>query len=124
MGPQGSNIENQVLNLAPMLDRWYRDQPFSQPALHPLPHALIMHMLYHVTNIYLYRPYYRSHLDISPSPAHRCDQAATMTVELLRVGKGQDSVRLLTHRCMKPNTGSETPLPRSVSLLFPLFRLR
>jgi hypothetical protein len=121
--PQGSNTENQVITLAPMLECWYRDQPFSQPALHPLPHALIMHMLYHVTNIYLFRPYYRSHLDINPSPSHRCDQAASMTVELLRVGPGQESVLLLIHRSMKPNTVSEIHLPHSASLLFPLFRL-
>ncbi|TYJ56773.1 hypothetical protein B9479_002543 [Cryptococcus floricola] len=80
--PQGG--DSRILAIAHELDNWHIDQPFQQPLSHPVPHLLVSHMMYHLTAIYLFRPYYRSQLDIVPSPAARCDNAAKAITELLR----------------------------------------
>ncbi|WVQ76303.1 hypothetical protein IAR50_005968 [Cryptococcus sp. DSM 104548] len=80
--PQGS--DSRILAIAHELDRWHKEQPFQQPLSHPVPHLLVSHMMYHLTTIYLFRPYYRSQLDIVPLPAARCDNAARAITELLR----------------------------------------
>ncbi|KAK4688188.1 hypothetical protein P7C73_g1920, partial [Tremellales sp. Uapishka_1] len=73
-----------VLEIARDLEQWYTQQPFTFPHAQPLPHVLLLHMVYHVTTIYLFRPYYRSHLDITPAPSDRCKSAALAISELLK----------------------------------------
>nr|XP_031857403.1 uncharacterized protein CI109_007182 [Kwoniella shandongensis]KAA5524475.1 hypothetical protein CI109_007182 [Kwoniella shandongensis] len=79
------NRDQRVARLLNELETWYRDQPFSQPQSYPVPHLLVMHMLYHLTVIYLLRPYFRASLDITPPAAQRCEQAADAISELLTV---------------------------------------
>ncbi|WWC95593.1 hypothetical protein V866_002458 [Kwoniella sp. B9012] len=80
----GLTRDLQVTDLISKLDAWQRDQPLPNPRAHPVPHLLVMHMLYHLTYIYLLRPYFRASLDIAPSAAQRCQQAANEISELLR----------------------------------------
>ncbi|WWC85664.1 uncharacterized protein L201_000530 [Kwoniella dendrophila CBS 6074] len=82
-----------VLGISRELHDWFQQQPFQQPTLHPVPHLLVMHMMYQLTTIYLFRPYYRSELDITPSPADRCVEAAARTSELLRVYENEHGLR-------------------------------
>jgi hypothetical protein len=76
-----------------------------------------MHMMSQLIQIYLFRPYYRSQLDISPTPAERCGQAAGTVAELLRVSEQPvftfDSI-LDRSSCMTRSTVCGTELPRSV----------
>lgn len=81
-----ANRDARVITIAAELETWHREQPFPHPSRYPLPHLLVMHMMYHLTQIYLFRPFYRAELDINPPPAQRCDQAAAMCADLLKVG--------------------------------------
>ncbi|KAK8845357.1 hypothetical protein IAR55_006070 [Kwoniella newhampshirensis] len=85
--------DSRVEGLLAKLESWYRDQPFRQPKSHPVPHILMMHMVYHLTVIYLLRPYFRAALSIDPSPAQRCEQAADAITELLTVFDGTHGLR-------------------------------
>nr|XP_019046141.1 hypothetical protein I302_04881 [Kwoniella bestiolae CBS 10118]OCF25071.1 hypothetical protein I302_04881 [Kwoniella bestiolae CBS 10118] len=81
----GANRDFQVTDLLSKLDVWQRDQPLPDPKSHPVPHLLVMHMLYHLTYIYLLRPYFRAPLGITPSAADRCEHAADEISELLKI---------------------------------------
>ncbi|OCF34037.1 hypothetical protein I316_04383 [Kwoniella heveanensis BCC8398] len=81
---EGTNRDLRVSDLLADLDAWQRDQPLPDPKSHPVPHLLVMHMLYHLTYIYLLRPYFRAPLEIVPSAAQRCELAADEILELLR----------------------------------------
>jgi hypothetical protein len=107
-----------VVAIAHELETWTREQPFSRPTSYPLPHVLLMHMMSHLIQIYLFRPYYRSQLDISPTPAERCGQAAESVAELLRVSEQRVfTMGFILDRssCMTRNTACGTEWPRSVS---------
>lgn len=78
--------ERAVLHLAHEIEGWRTRQPFSQPALYPLPHVLNMLLLCDMIQIHLFRPYYRSSLEVDPSAKDRCDQAAASGIDLLLVG--------------------------------------
>nr|XP_018263490.1 uncharacterized protein I303_03359 [Kwoniella dejecticola CBS 10117]OBR85648.1 hypothetical protein I303_03359 [Kwoniella dejecticola CBS 10117] len=80
------------------LDRWYTEQPFPDPKTLPLPHIILSHMLYHLTRIFLFRPFYRSTFDnsasrMSPSPAEQCDGASRSILELLKLYDTYHGVR-------------------------------
>ncbi|KAK8853408.1 hypothetical protein IAR55_004114 [Kwoniella newhampshirensis] len=91
-----SDSDNQVQSvkhLAPKLERWYAAQPIQNPTLHPLPHVISMHMTYHLTTIFLYRPFYRDDLDVEPSPANKCNLAANSVLSLLQTFDRLHSIR-------------------------------
>lgn len=77
--------DSRVALLLDNLHCWYEEQPFHHPELHPVLHLLVMHMMYHLTLIYLLRPYFRAASTIDPPPAYICEHAAEKTTELLRV---------------------------------------
>ncbi|GFZ51119.1 hypothetical protein JCM24511_08877 [Saitozyma sp. JCM 24511] len=88
-----SNRDVRVVAIAHELETWTREQPFSRPTSYPLPHVLLMHMMSQLIQIYLFRPYYRSQLDISPTPAERCGQAAGTVADLLRLYDAEHGLR-------------------------------
>ena len=80
------DCDARVVSVSLELDAWYRAQPFANPSDYPLPHLLVMHMVYHLTQMYLFRPFYRAELaGMALTPAQRCDAAADATLKLLQV---------------------------------------
>ncbi|WVQ79000.1 hypothetical protein IAT38_001092 [Cryptococcus sp. DSM 104549] len=86
--------DHAITQLDPQLEEWYATQPIQSPALHPLPHILVMHMAYHLTVIFLYRPFYRSaSQDDSLSPADKCNRAAKSVLSLLQLFDSLHTIR-------------------------------
>nr|XP_019013870.1 uncharacterized protein I206_01944 [Kwoniella pini CBS 10737]OCF52651.1 hypothetical protein I206_01944 [Kwoniella pini CBS 10737] len=91
---KGPIVEEISLNL----DKWYNEQPFQDPKKLPLPHIVLSHMLYHLTRIFLFRPFYRSTFNdntarMDPSPAEQCDKASKSILELLKLYDKYHGVR-------------------------------
>nr|XP_031861566.1 uncharacterized protein CI109_002792 [Kwoniella shandongensis]KAA5528638.1 hypothetical protein CI109_002792 [Kwoniella shandongensis] len=82
-----------VKHLGPRLEAWYAAQPTPNPASLPLPHVLLMHMTYHLTTIFLYRPFYRDDINDEPSPAERCNRAAKNILNLLQLYDDLHTIR-------------------------------
>lgn len=59
--------------------------PIKDASACPLPHVLLLHMLYHLVVIYLHRPFYRAPSDTVPASADRCNEAADALLRLLTV---------------------------------------
>ncbi|ORY27111.1 hypothetical protein BCR39DRAFT_242527 [Naematelia encephala] len=75
------------------LDTWFKQVPIDKPLEQPLPHILMLHMLYHLLIIYLHRPYYRAALSTVPSSADRCSRAADEIVFLLNTYEATHGVQ-------------------------------
>jgi hypothetical protein len=68
--------------------------PIKDAAACPLPHVLLLHMLYSLVTLYLHRPFYRTASDAVPSSADRCNEAAETLLRLLTL---YDEVHGLNH---------------------------
>ena len=79
--------------LAADLEKWRNELLLPDPTACPLPHLLMLHMLYHLTVIFLHRPSYRKPSTITPTAAERCDAAAHSTLQLLRTFDETHGVR-------------------------------
>ncbi|ORY28952.1 hypothetical protein BCR39DRAFT_533268 [Naematelia encephala] len=90
-----SKQEERAQELSVQLRKWKEDLPssISRPETCPLPHILILHMVYRLITIFLYRPFYRTDMTASPSPAHKCNQAADRIFQLLRLYELYHSLR-------------------------------
>jgi hypothetical protein len=88
-----SRRDQSVYTLTRQLEKWHHAQPIQHPETQPLPHILLMHMLYQLTTIYLHRPFYRSSAGRGPSPAERCDSAAEQVMVLLKLFDGIHGMR-------------------------------
>lgn len=100
-----SRRDQSVYTLTRQLEKWHQAQPIQHPETQPLPHILLMHMLYQLTTIYLHRPFYRSSAGRGPSPAERCDSAAEQVMVLLKLFEGIHGMR------MGPMTLSRSSVP-------------
>nr|XP_019042566.1 hypothetical protein I302_09175 [Kwoniella bestiolae CBS 10118]OCF21496.1 hypothetical protein I302_09175 [Kwoniella bestiolae CBS 10118] len=80
------NRDEVIDEISSSLDRWYNEQPFADPKICPLPHIILLHILYHLTRIFLFRPFYRTSVtSINASPADHCDRAAKSILNLLKL---------------------------------------
>ena len=68
--------------LSQRLEEWNASQPF-QPQSTPLPHVILLHTTYHLTMVFVHRPFYRSS-QIARS-REKCDTAASAILQLLEV---------------------------------------
>nr|XP_019012570.1 uncharacterized protein I206_02065 [Kwoniella pini CBS 10737]OCF51351.1 hypothetical protein I206_02065 [Kwoniella pini CBS 10737] len=87
------------------LDDWYRQLPLRPVELTPLPHILLLHMYYHLTVIFIHRPFYRGH---RPESAERCNQAAISILDLLHIFKRTHQIRFAHHNMINVIFGAAT----------------
>jgi hypothetical protein len=82
--PNTRNLRNMdvVPDLSRRHDEWFKDFPLNPPEAYPLPHILLLHAFYHLSVIFVHRPFYRSSLLAS---TQKCDQAALSILSLLHV---------------------------------------
>lgn len=79
---QRDSQNEELFKLSHELDLWYNQYPLTPPESHPVPHAIILVMMYHLLRIFVFRPFYRSSVTIA---AGKCDEAADSILRLLRV---------------------------------------
>ncbi|GFZ51163.1 hypothetical protein JCM24511_08921 [Saitozyma sp. JCM 24511] len=72
-------------SLVRRLDSWRKQMPLSDPTARPLPHILMMHLLYNLVCIYLHRPFYRTAMPAAAPSAARCNRAAGTILNLLKL---------------------------------------
>ncbi|WWC62367.1 uncharacterized protein I303_104963 [Kwoniella dejecticola CBS 10117] len=87
------------------LDDWYRQFPLRPAEMTPLPHILLLHMYYHLTVIFIHRPFYRGHRHES---AERCNQSAVSILDLLHVFKRTHQTRFAHHNMINVIFGAAT----------------
>lgn len=79
---------DRVQELAHDLEGWRTGLPeaIAHPASCPLPHVIVLHLVYHLSIIYLFRPFYRTTNNTgSRVEASRCDAAANSILQLLKL---------------------------------------
>ncbi|OCF55966.1 hypothetical protein L486_06723 [Kwoniella mangroviensis CBS 10435] len=80
------NRDEVIDEISSSLNNWYNEQPFADPKFIPLPHVILLHIAYHLTRIFLFRPFYRSNVtSLEVSPASQCDRAAKSILGLLKL---------------------------------------
>jgi hypothetical protein len=84
-----------VPKLTERLEQWFVQCTLPPPEQKPLPHIILVNLLFHAACIFLHRPFYRA-----PSPptelssARRCDIAADNIMKLLKLYDRVHGVRL------------------------------
>jgi hypothetical protein len=71
-----------ISGLALRLETWRAEVPIQDPTSLPMPHVIILHLTYHLTDIFIHRPTYREESGMS---ARRCSDAALNIVNLVKV---------------------------------------
>ncbi|WWD04681.1 hypothetical protein V865_002752 [Kwoniella europaea PYCC6329] len=87
------------------LDDWYKRFPLRPIEITPLPHILLLHMYYHLSVIFVHRPFYRGHRMES---AQRCNTAAVHILELLHIFKRTHQIRYAHHNMINVIFGAAT----------------
>ncbi|KAK8864738.1 hypothetical protein IAR55_001994 [Kwoniella newhampshirensis] len=110
----GSKTEEAAVDLSQRLELWYAQFPLRPPEATPLPHVLLLHMIYNLLTIFVHRPFYRSSLS---SSSEKCDQAARSILHLLQLFDNIHGVRFAHHNISKL-TPSLTELIVQVNVIF------
>ncbi|WVW84475.1 hypothetical protein I302_106509 [Kwoniella bestiolae CBS 10118] len=87
------------------LDDWYKRFPLRPIEITPLPHILLLHMYYHLSVIFVHRPFYRGH---RMGSAARCNTAAVHILELLHIFKRTHQIRYAHHNMINVIFGAAT----------------
>ncbi|WRT67484.1 uncharacterized protein IL334_004456 [Kwoniella shivajii] len=82
---EASDRDEVIDQISFSLDEWYKAQPFRNPETLPLPHIILLHLTYHLTRIFLFRPFYRATTRLDNYPSAQCDQAAEAILGLLKL---------------------------------------
>jgi len=98
---RATRSEQTLHEVSHQLDSWYSQFPLSPAHRFPLPHILLLHMIYHLMVIFVHRPFYRSS---SVSSAGKCDQAALSILQLLQLFDHTHGIRFCHHNLSKHHT--------------------
>ena len=90
--------EQTLQEVSHQLDNWHSQFPLGPAHRFPLPHILLLHMIYHLMVIFVHRPFYRS---ASVSSAGKCDQAALSILQLLQLFDVTHGIRFCHHNLSK-----------------------
>ena len=99
---RATRSEQTLQEVSHQLDNWFSQFPLSPAHRFPLPHILLLHMIYQLMVIFVHRPFYRSS---SVSSAGKCDQASLSILQLLQLFDTTHSIRMCHHNLSKYTSG-------------------